>query len=175
MRLLSFTVLIITLFLFSSCGEIVDIIDDPDGKNTITATINGEEFKISGLLVTATYTEQDMVKTLGFGGAKLPLDGVTNTIALAVVTSDSVGINSGDVFSATTLTKAATGQYSIDGDGVKIRALSTNTDVATITISEIDFDQKLVSGTFSFDAVDNDDPDTVYEVRDGVFTDVSFE
>jgi hypothetical protein len=56
-----------------------------------------------------------------------------------------------------------------------IKAVSDNTEMATITITDIDFDTKLVSGTFSFDGADDDDPNTIYEVRNGVFTDVSFE
>ncbi|MEZ4847299.1 MAG: hypothetical protein R3B93_01425 [Bacteroidia bacterium] len=49
----------------------------------------------------------------------------------------------------------------------KIKALSKNTEVATITITEIDYSKKTVSGTFSFDAYDEDDPGKIYEIRDG--------
>lgn len=47
-------------------------------------------------------------------------------------------------------------------------------NIIVITFTEIDTENNTMSGTFAYDATD---PNTgiVYEVRDGVFTEISFE
>ncbi len=172
-----FALLLLLGLSFTSCVEIPDILDDPTQTGSITAKINGEDFSVSGLLVTANLTESTAnIQTLAIGGAKLPLDGITRAIALAIVSTDGNGFQAGQTYTATSTTEAAAGEYSIDdGNAIDIKAVSENTDVATITLTDIDFTQKIVSGTFSFDGADKDDLNTIYEVRDGVFKDVSFE
>lgn len=165
-----------TAILFSACSEVDPIIDMATGPNSISAKINGENFSASGILVTAEYstTTSGTVQTLAIGAAKLPLNGVTTAIALAVVALDSSDFQSGAIFVATDSSRLAAGEYSLDDNSVDIKAVSSNTDVATITLTEIDFTNKTVSGTFSFDGADDDDPNTIYEVREGVFTEIPF-
>lgn len=176
--ILLLTTLLCTLFFLPSCIQVN--IPDPDGllgDGSITADINGESFSASGILVTGELTESNAsVQTLAIVGAELPLSGLTRGLVLAVVSTDGGGIIAGETYSATSSTLRAAGEYTLDDDAqIDVKAYSSNTDVASISITAIDFDQKLVSGTFSFDAVDEDDPNTVYEVRNGTFTDVSFE
>jgi ferric-dicitrate binding protein FerR (iron transport regulator) len=46
-----------------------------------------------------------------------------------------------------------------------LEALFEDIEVATITMTEIDYAKKTVSGTFSFDAYDEDDPGKRYQIR----------
>ena len=174
----SITLLIITILF--SCKSKEDILDDiTSDTNSITAKINGEDFSASGLTVTAEYSIPNaMVQTLGIVGAEIPINGVTRAIALAIVSTDATWIISGETYTATGSTKVGAGEYNIENSttNTDINAVSSNTDVATITITAIDYSTKLVSGTFSFDAIDEDDnSNTTYQVRDGEFNDVSFE
>lgn len=167
---------IITIFL-SACKEnlATDILDDLSGNGSFSAKINGEDFSAEGVLVTAQYSDQTVGQILGIGAAMLPSNGVTRAIALAIVSLDDSGINAGETYTATSTAKSASGEYSLDNNNIDIKAVSSNTDVATVTITAIDYDKKLVSGTFSFDGTDEDAPNTVYEVRDGKFENVSFD
>ena len=174
----SIYLLLLIVWAISSCQPIEDIIDDPTntGSQSISAKIDGEEFSVSGILITAEYSEiNEMVQSLSIVGAKLPLNGVTEGVVFAVVSTDSSGINAGDTYTETSISKAGAGEYFFENSSLKIKALSKNTEVATITITEIDYSKKIVSGTFSFDAYDEDDPGKIYEIRDGEFKDVSFD
>jgi len=175
-RFSSATIFLLIALLFSACVDPNEIIDNI-GDASFSAKINGEDFSVIGPLITAEYSEQStIVSTIGIVAAKLPIGGITEGFALAIVSTDSSGINVGDTFTATSTEKAGAGEYVLeDGNTVDINAFSSNTGVATITVTAIDFDKKIISGTFSFDAVDDDDPNTVYEIRDGKFTDISFE
>ncbi len=173
--LISIATLLFLSFSFTSCEPIEDIKKEIEEGGEFTCKINGTEFSVSGLLVTAEYSEiQAGVTTLAIAAAKLPLDGITEGFALAAVSTDSTGIEAGDVFTATSIQKAGAGEYVLNGDNQDVKAVSSESKTATITITAIDYDAKLVSGTFSFDGIDEDDPNTVYEIRDGVFTDVEF-
>lgn len=169
-------ILLLSLLLLSSCAKrlLDDLPENVLGSGSLTATINGDEFSANGILVTAEFSEENGVATLVIGAAELPIAGVTQAIVLAMVAPDGTGIHSGETYTSTNVLKKAAGEYSIDDDAsVDIKAVSENTDVATITISNIDFDAKVVSGTFSFDGADEDEPNTIYEVRSGEFKDVA--
>jgi hypothetical protein len=171
------TLLATTMAMFMSCSKADDPnIDVPAGPATLSANINGEAFSVSGIQVTAEYVVQnEMVQSLAIVGAKPPLNGVTEAIALAVVSADSTGINSGETYTAGSTIKTGAGEYVYD-DGIQdIKALSSITGVATITITKIDYNSKLVSGTFSFNASTNLISSFVYIITDGVFTDVPFD
>lgn len=174
-RLFSISFLLILAFVFSSCEEANEIIDAINDVS-FSAKIDGEDFSVSGLLATAELSENQGVTTIAIAAAALPIGGVTKGFALAIVSTDSTGIKTGDTFTAASLSKIGAGEYiEEDGNTLDIKALSSNTGVATITVTAIDFDTKLISGTFSFDGSDDDDPNKIYEIREGKFTDVSFE
>lgn len=170
-------ILVITFVFLSACIKVEDpVIDVPEGTATFSAKINGETFSVSGVQVTAEYVSQNvMVQTLGIAAAELPVNGVTRAIALAIVSTDSSGINEGETYVATSTSKAGAGEYNYDNGTVDIKALSSITDVATITITKIDYNSKHVSGTFSFNGADDQTSSTIYIITDGVFTDVPFD
>ncbi|MEZ4685922.1 MAG: DUF6252 family protein [Bacteroidia bacterium] len=168
---IAFSLLVLTALISTSCTP--DIVDPTGGS--LTATIDGESFSVNGILITATYGDvSEAIQTLSIGGAEPPFNGTTRGLALVVLSSDSTGINEGETYTATTLAKTAAGEYFLSNNSTDIRAYSNNTDVATITITSLDYDKKVVSGTFSFDGVDDDDPGVVYRVRNGEFKDVVF-
>ena len=171
-----FYLLMLCILLIASCRPDEEVFDPTPGTNSITATIDGKEFSVSGITVTANYSiVADQIHTLSIAGAKSSLDGTTEGIALAIVTADSSFIEEGETYQAAGVPRTGAGEYFFENNSADIRAYSSNTDVATITITKIDYTDKIVSGTFSFDGVDDDDPNTVYQVRDGVFTNVSFD
>jgi hypothetical protein len=174
-RLFSVSILLLASTLFSACIDPNEIIEDQFGDASLTATINGEDFSASGLLITAEYSEQTGVKTLGIVGAELPLGGDTRTITLALVSTDSTDLQVGDVYTASSIEKAGGGEYSLEDDTQKIKASSDTDGFVGIAITAIDLDKKVISGTFAFDGEDSNDPGTIYEVREGVFIDISFE
>jgi hypothetical protein len=159
-------------FMSFSCGP--DEIIDPSTEDTfLSATINGEEFLVRGIVVTASQSTIDgMMRNLSIGAAKQAANGDTKGIALAMISADSTEFKSGEVYNAISLSKRGAGEHFIDEGSSKISASSHETDIATITITEIDLTKKIVSGTFSFDAIDDDEPGKLYEVRDGIFNKV---
>lgn len=173
-RLLSLSILLLITFIFSAC-QVDDIIDNPSDTNSITATIDGEAFSVSGILVSAEYIAQNqMIQSMAIGGVKFPLNGVTQSLALAIVSIDSTGIAVDDVYNSGTVAKTAAGEYVLKDANTDIKAFSSNTNVAIIVITDINLTTKRVSGTFSFDASDDDDSTKIYKIRDGVFKDISF-
>lgn len=174
-----FSLALMAILALAACQSAKDNIEPPQEEepaNSLSAKINGEEFSVSGILVTAQYSaSSQMIESLAIGGAEPPLNGTATAIALAIVSIDGTGINPGETYTANSSTKAGAGEYVFENSNTDIKAESDNTDEVTITITAIDFDRKVVSGTFSFDGVDEDDPGTVYEVREGVFKEVSFD
>ena len=172
-------ILLLSIWIIQACQPVEEIIEETpnDTANVLSAKIDGVEFSVKGILVDAEYSRvNEMVQTLSIGGAKAPFNDVTEGLVLAVVSADSSGIFAGETYTSTSLTKVGGGEYVFDDNTIKIKAVSDDdTHLATITITAIDYTKKVVSGTFSFDAVDDNNPSKVYQVRDGVFTDVSFE
>ena len=166
--------LTLILVLAGGCDNSIDDITLPPGNGgTLTAIIDGQSFSVSGLLVSAEYQEiGTTVSSLFVGGATLPLGSSTEALVLAMVRTDSTAISSGDVFVGSDMTRLAAGEYTLDAATVSVSALSANASFASMTVTSLDFTTGLVSGTFSFDAVDDNDPTKVYEVRDGVFTNI---
>lgn len=168
---------ILPLLLLFSCQptEPINMLPDPNAAE-MRATINGESFLVTGVQVTATISEPGAgVRALAIGGATLPLSSLVKGIALALVSIDSTDFEAGETYLASSIEMTGAGEYVLDDDaGIDIKAVSSETGVATITLTAFDRTHKLVSGTFSFDGVDEDDPNTTYEVRDGSFTNVPF-
>jgi hypothetical protein len=172
----SIIALLLSSILFISACIKIDDPEMPDtGTASLSAKINGETFSVSGVFVSAEYTAQNqMVQSIAVAGAESPINGVNRAIALAMVAVDSTQIQSGDTFVATSTSRVGAGEYTFDNGTTDIKAVSSNTDKATLTITNINYDTKLVSGTFSFEGSDDDDPGTTYQITDGVFTDVPF-
>ena len=68
-----------------------------------------------------------------------------------------------------------TGGYAIDINGDNTIGATTELAASnTATITAIDRNRKMVSGTFSYNAID-EDTKNVYEVRNGIFTLIPYE
>ncbi|WNJ20355.1 hypothetical protein [Pontibacter sp. G13] len=164
------------IMLFVACQNNEIDFDPTPSTNSIRATVDGVEVAISGITVTGNYTENsNWMQTLTVGGARTNPNGQVEGISLVMISADTTGIMEGDTYTATSLAKRGSGLYYIDNSPSDISATSLNSDVATITITKLDYTEKLVSGIFSFEGVDDDQPNQTYQVIDGEFTDVSFD
>ncbi len=160
--------------------EIDDLLNG--GPGSVTATINGEEFVAEGRLVEARLNIDD--DPLEFSlriDAERDKDGFEEDIDLNLFGVDFDLLEVGDVFTG----DAGFGELNFSGNYGKIsRMQGDDTDIQTetepdvasnvCTITKLDRENRLVSGTFSFDAIDFFDGTGTYEVRDGVFTDLSY-
>ncbi|MFK7923697.1 MAG: DUF6252 family protein [Bacteroidia bacterium] len=157
-----------------ACNPVEEIIKEQEKNGTFTAKIDGEIFSLSGVFVSADYINTNgIVQSLAIAAAKPPITGTSEGIALVIVSTDSTDIAVGEVYSATNPAKLGAGEYVLDDDNtIDVKAVSENTGIANITITKLDLTNNLVSGTFSFDAVDEDDPTKVYKITEGVFTDI---
>lgn len=162
------------LLMIISCGP-DGIIEPLPGDAVLSATIDGEDFLVTGVVISANFSDiNGGLHTLSIGGAKPLANGTTEGIALALISADSTEIKAGETYTAVSLSKRGSGEYFSGSGSSRISASSLETDVATLTITEIDSTKKTVSGSFSFDGIDKDDPGKVYEVRDGKFQDVPY-
>lgn len=156
----------------ASCEDL-DIPDDPTGSDArIAATIDGQPFTVTGILVTGELLEAGGVNTMAIGGATLPLGGTTEGFALALVHADGTAFAPGQAFTPSGTTAIAGCEYLLETGILDIRAESDNTGFGSITLTDYDAANGLASGTFEFDGVDDDDPGTVFEIRDGVFENI---
>jgi hypothetical protein len=157
----------------ASCEDPEDPSGTPSGDMArIAATIDGQPFTVTGILVTGEMPTGALVNTLAIGGSTLPLGGTTEGFALALVHTDGSAFAAGQSFDAAGSTAIAAGEYLLETPGLDIRAESGNTDQGVIVLSSYDPVQQLASGTFWFDGVDDDDPSITYEIRDGIFENV---
>ncbi len=177
LRISTFSALLFVMVFFTACPKNEDDSFTLEQGGTLTATVDGDLFSASGTEITAEHnTINTVTHTLTIGGIELPINGVTKSIVLAaVLTNNPTGFVSGEVYTASDPDRVAAGEYVRNDNSVDIKALSSNTGEATITITEIDFTNNLVSGTFSFDASDDDDPNTIYKIRNGEFKEVAFD
>lgn len=181
----SFLSVLWCVFIISACSpdensldDILDDIEDGQAQSataTISAKVNGNDFASSGVFVTS------VLNSMGNGSYNLVIgagrlsNGVDEAIALGMVSTDFNTLSAGDTFAGGETESLMVDSYGLDDDGANDFTASSeplNTNIVTIT--SIDHDAKLISGTFSFDAID-DETEVVYEVREGVFTDIGFD
>ncbi|MEO0468929.1 MAG: DUF6252 family protein [Bacteroidota bacterium] len=174
MRNICLSIFLIFSVSFSACIDVEEIIESEPGS--ITATINGESFSVSGLLTDGELNIQGTnIESMAIGGATLPLSGVTEGIALAIVAADGMPLEAGKTYTVSSNTAVAGAEYVQEGANLDLKAIAQENGLGTITITKLDRTEKLVSGTFEFDGIDDDFPNMVYEVRDGKFTDIVFD
>ncbi len=170
--------LVFSFVLLSGCES-----DDESDSNipgntpdagTITATIDGEDFSSSSPFVTAIVSEGNNGSyTISIGGVTVS-GGVNEGVTIGLVGSDFLSLSAGSEFSGQNSNELAVGGYTQDAEGGdEINASSDDNESALCTITSIDFDEKLISGTFSFEAEDNATGQVII-IEDGVFTDVSY-
>ncbi|MDF9798686.1 hypothetical protein OKW21_003949 [Catalinimonas alkaloidigena] len=158
--------------------DILEDIEDNLSQNgiaSITATINGNEFSASGVFVTSVLSPLGNGSyNLAIGGARIN-DGVNYALVLGIISSDFSSLSEGDTFVGDDSEKLMIGYYTLDDNNtVDFKAETEMAETNILTITKIDREAKLISGTFSYDAID-EDTKNVYEVRDGEFTDVQYD
>jgi hypothetical protein len=156
-----------------ACADDPPELPAPDGGASLFATIDGTPFAVSGLLVTGDLSaDPGAPRILSIVGATLPVGGLHEGLALAFVRVDGSAFAAGQAYSGADSLRRAAGEWFRETTFVDLRALSAETGVASFTLTAFDTVAGRASGTFSFDAVDPDDPAIVHEIRDGEFTNV---
>lgn len=184
-NLLSSPLLILTLLVsLSGClsddvEEIIDDIDDISGTpGSLVADVNGDSFSSSGSFVTADLSDQQNGGfTITMAGVRFK-DGFGSGIALVLFGTGFESLAVGDTFVGSDSERLVAGAYTIenledDNDSGEVNAGSLLNGSSRCTITKIDRTNGLISGTFSFDAVDEDTEET-FEIRNGVFTDIEY-
>lgn len=175
----SFKTLLMTILVALICGcSDDDPGEDPflDGNaGEITATVNGSNFRSIGISSTAFVDDFGLGEQIVIGGIDVSnLDRLTG-VTIVFFTSDFSQLSVGDTFSGASMDMLMTAGYAIDLDGDDTLGAVAELVASTVgTITGIDRSNKLISGTFSFDAIDDDTGD-IYEVRNGVFTQIPYE
>lgn len=175
--------LFICSFALSACSNDDDPTDPipgdddvkPGDPGTITCTIDGEKFASGSLLTTGSLSTNDDFFTLGGVGVDF-LDSDTLGIVFAMIGTNFSSLQSGQVFKSdqNSIVNTVTAQLSIDRKpAVEIRARTFGSNADIFTLTGINRDEGVYSGTFSFDAKD-EDTGVTYEVRDGIFTDIPY-
>jgi hypothetical protein len=183
LRISTFIVLT-TLLSFSSCSKDDDKKEDTTEKEkepvaqskTISCKINGAAFSAAYPFSTGTLNESGNIYTIALGAVKVSLQGGTTGIALGLHGTDLSSVKAGDVYTASGFPTVylAIGGVDINNGSEEENATSEETGEATITITKIDHTQSIISGTFSFKALDPD-TQTLFDVTDGVFTDIAYD
>ncbi|MDN5215827.1 DUF6252 family protein [Fulvivirgaceae bacterium BMA12] len=173
---------IIALVLFTACGSDDDtglIPDDdvaPGTPGSITCKINGQTYAATFPFVTGALSTTNDIYSFALGGVDF-LGKDTVSIAMAMTGTDLSRLSAGDTFSGTgnIFINFALGTVIVKNrPAVDEDASSSETDVATITVTKIDRDNELISGTFSYEAFDDDTQNT-FKVTDGVFADIKYD
>lgn len=139
---------------------------------SITAKIDGANFSAKTPFVTGKLDESNGLYTISMAAGDLS-KGDTAGIAIALVGQDFNTLKEGDTFLGTNLppNKIAAAKYVLDKDGRETEAPADKT--ITVTITELNRSRKIVSGTFTFEAVD-EETSQIYNITDGVFTNIEY-
>jgi len=179
---LSRSLLFLAIICLSACGS--DDIVMPPGDNdaapgtpgSITCMINGESFSASGVLATGVITFTGDFYGIALAGVDF-FDQDTVGLALAISGNGFSTLMEGQVITGEgdiVNNPVAAGEVNINQRPSKeITASSLETEVATITITRLDRDLELISGTFSFEGLDPNSNTSVI-VTQGDFTDIPY-
>ncbi len=170
---------IICLFACSSDDAVIPDDNDvaPGTPGSITCMINGDGFSASGVLATGVITFSGDFYGIALAGVDFFGQ---DTVGLALAISGNgfstlmegqVVTGEGDIVNI----PLAAGEVNINQRPSKeITASSLETEVATITITSLDTDLKLISGTFSFEGLDPDSNTSII-VSQGDFTEIPYD
>ena len=138
----------------------------------ITAKIDGVDFSAKGPFVTGSLDETNGFYTIGLAAGDLS-KGDTAAIVIALVGQDFNTLKEGDRFLGTNVlpNKIATAKYVLNKNGTETEAPTDK--VIIVVITELNKTKNLMSGTFSFEAVD-EETNQVHNITDGVFTNIEF-
>ena len=181
MRSIQFISFLLSLFLLSSCNS--DDADDTtaDSDVPIRVDINDNRLNIfedSKLTFAILNTENS--GTNGIGTFSLStggnIDNIVYGLSAGITGQNFWKLDLGDGLAFRTSGTLGEGGFIVVGSLVKddgvtaVDEASTSEDVV-ITLTKLDLDKKVVSGTFSFSAVGATSMET-YEVSNGQFTDI---
>lgn len=170
--------LFLTLVLLTGCSSNDDSndLDYLDGAY-LTAKVNGQNFVAEGNSlfdgVHAQLVEAGPVFAFAIGAASF--DGSTNTEAIGIGLGglDFNVITAGTEYFAQQEDITVSGYYSEQDENGTY--LSSESELnAYVKITAIDKVNKIVSGEFYFTAIDDDNPNILYNVTDGIFNDVQY-
>ena len=182
---LTFSCLFFT-FLLAACSEkdLEEQIFGEDEPGPIWAKIDGAAFESSRPLS----LDVDLHIDTDFDQFDLQIEGegekddIEQRIIISLFGEDFAGVEAGAVFfGGADITK---GEYRFDGDFYRISRIEGNeldiiadseqTANSICTITKIDHDNNLISGTFEFKAIDISDETVTFEITEGKFEDISF-
>lgn len=183
---LSVLTLIVSCLFLTNCAknDPVEPLLGTDEPGPIWAKIDGAAFESSGPLS----LDVDMHIDTDFDQFDLQIDGegekggIEQRITISLFGEDFAGVEAGAVFfGGADITK---GEYRFDGDFYRISRVegsemdiiadSEQTASSICTITKIDHDNNLISGTFKFKAIDISDPTSTFEITEGKFEDIAF-
>ena len=174
---------LVALLILSACGsdDATDLLPDDDDvapgtPRSITCKIDGQDFSATVPFVTGALSLTDDFYAIAFVGVDF-FGQDTISVAFAINGTDLATINNGDTFSGNgnLFQDFALGEVIVNNrPSVEQEASSSETDIATVTVTKIDTAKKLISGTFSFEALDPN-TQTTFLVTEGVFTDIEYD
>lgn len=156
-----------------------EIISQIAGDGTVKADINGQtktwEFGPNSVGATMTTSQQGSVTFYSFGiGASS--DGVSNNnettaIAITLISDSPIEIVSGATF--TYPADLLGGSYTYENEDGSTTIDADESVSATLNISSVDISGGKMSGTFSYETID-EDTSLTYTVSNGTFTNIPF-
>ncbi|MEM6526365.1 MAG: hypothetical protein AAF693_21400 [Bacteroidota bacterium] len=168
-------VLFVAITVFGCTDDEPEEITVDTNAGEITATINGASFRSFGVSSTAFVEDFGLGDQLVIGGIDVSNLNRLNGVSIVLIMPDFSQLSAGNTFSGSSMDMLMTAGYAIDlGGDDPLGATAELVASTTGTITAIDRSNRLVSGTFSYDAIDEDTGD-VYEVRNGVFTQIQYE
>ena len=169
------------LIVFTSCNKDDDATTEMGLDGQISARIDGESFTSEAFdgAVEASFSEVDLGDTkyfvMAIGGADLSSNSL-RAVGIAFGGFDFSNVTAGSEFKGISNEEGnpfALGTYQLERDIDEINASSENTSSATIRITAINREQRLISGEFSFTATDEETNES-YNVTNGVFTNIPY-
>ncbi len=148
------------------------------GAAAFSAVIDGLGFASNPLLIGGVGSDDPGLSSRAITGISI-LNGDTTTIVISITFVDPASFVTGQTFTGGNgpFGDFAFGYYGKrTGGATTIDALSTDLPMnnATLTITGIDTGTETWSGTFSFDALD-DDTGIVYSISAGVFSNIEYD
>lgn len=162
-------------------GTLIDLVPDndpvaPGTPGSVTCKVDGTDFSASGVLATGTLTFTGDFYAMAIAGVDF-FGQDTVALALAMSGTDFANLMENEAFTGEgdiVNSNLGAGEINIHRrPTIDDKASSLETEIANITITKLDRDNELFSGTFSFEGLDPD-TNTRIVVTEGVFTDIEY-
>lgn len=178
------------ILLSNACKKEETLDEDPEETEitnepgTVTAKIDGEFFKNNGFFsVSSSLSINDDSNEYRFNfSAERDKNGVEDRITFSLFGLDFESLKEGAVFAAGS--NINEGGLNFDGDFYRIsRVEGDDTDIitdseqnanSTCTITKLDRENRLISGTFAFKSIEIFGSGQTFVISDGVFTELPY-